>query len=299
MLDGIDSSGKSSTLSLTRSTRSSRISAESYLREALRYFEEGEDLMYKNPVQAGESLYKAAEESVKALAVQFKLRDVLEAVEKAGEWTPADLEKAVARISEKIGEWFRSSWDSAIALKSLAREAGLSSQDLKSRLSSIEKIVREAQIRVMVSLADEIKKLIEITERITGELSGKIDRLSEETRRLEGRYYELREVVDKSVEELKKGINDLSGAVERTRGELIGEIEKSKLEVGGLKGELETLRSQISELQTRASKLEEASTQLSERLNNLSERANFAIRILWPLTIAAIAAAIVTQVVLH
>ena len=52
---------------------------------ALKYLEEGKALADKDPVQASEKLYKAAEEVVKALALHFDLGEVIERVERRGE----------------------------------------------------------------------------------------------------------------------------------------------------------------------------------------------------------------------
>jgi hypothetical protein len=43
---------------------------------------EGEKLINKDPVQASEKLYKAAEEAVKTIAIAFKLSEAEEAVKK-------------------------------------------------------------------------------------------------------------------------------------------------------------------------------------------------------------------------
>ena len=44
---------------------------------ALRYLEEGRALVERDPVQASEKLYRAAEEAVKALALHYGLSDIL------------------------------------------------------------------------------------------------------------------------------------------------------------------------------------------------------------------------------
>jgi exonuclease VII small subunit len=46
----------------------------SRLDSARKYFEEGEALIDRDPVQAGEKLYKACEEAIKALAIYHGLR---------------------------------------------------------------------------------------------------------------------------------------------------------------------------------------------------------------------------------
>jgi hypothetical protein len=120
--------------------------AESHLELAVRYLEEGRNLIDTDPVQASEKLYKAAEEAVKALTIHFNLKDILEDVEKSGTWSVGKLEKAVLSISDKVGDWFRSSWDTAWALHVWGlHEAKFDAEDVKRRLPSIDKMVTETQ----------------------------------------------------------------------------------------------------------------------------------------------------------
>ena len=120
--------------------------AESHLELAVRYLEEGRNLIDRDPVQASEKLYKAAEEAVKALAAYFDLKDILEDVERSGRWSVGKLGKAVLRISEKVGEWFRSSWDAAWVLHVWGfHEAKFDPEDVKARLPDIERMVSEAR----------------------------------------------------------------------------------------------------------------------------------------------------------
>jgi len=123
-----------------------RVAVESHLELASRYFEEGRVLADKDPIQASEKLYKAAEEAVKALAMHFNLSDILEDVEKMSRWTAAELDKAVRRISQKLGKWFRSSWDAAWALHVWGfHEAKLDSGSVKERLEEVGRIIVEAR----------------------------------------------------------------------------------------------------------------------------------------------------------
>ena len=112
---------------------------------ALKYLEEGKALADKDPVQASEKLYKAAEEVVKALALHFDLGEVIERVERRGRWTVTELEKAVEVIADKLGEWFRYSWDSAWVLHVWGfHEAKLDSRAVKLRAPDVERMVLEA-----------------------------------------------------------------------------------------------------------------------------------------------------------
>ena len=122
------------------------VATESHLELSLKYLEEGKTLVDKDPVQASEKLYKAAEEAVKALTIHLDLRNILESVEKRGRWTVTELEKAVIKISEKLGRWFSSAWDRAWALHVWGfHETKFDVEDVRERLPIVEKIVLEAQ----------------------------------------------------------------------------------------------------------------------------------------------------------
>jgi hypothetical protein len=113
---------------------------------ALSFLEEGKSFVEKNPVQASEKLYKAAEESVKLLALYLGISDVLAQVRQRNRWTVTDLEKAVEAISHKLGDWFGEAWDRAWALHVWGfHEAKFDSEAVKIRLPYIEKIVEETK----------------------------------------------------------------------------------------------------------------------------------------------------------
>ncbi len=85
-----------------------------HLELARKFLEEGKALVYKDPVQASEKLYKAAEEAVKALAIRLGL-DEAERAAKAGRWTAELLFHAVDSISARLGVkefrlWWRVAW---------------------------------------------------------------------------------------------------------------------------------------------------------------------------------------------
>jgi hypothetical protein len=114
--------------------------------EARRCLEEGRALVERDPVQASEKLYRAAEEAVKALAECAGLEDVLRRVSERGRWTVTDLEKAVLRLSERLGEWVRPAWDSAWALHVWGfHEGKFDAEDVAARAPDVERIVLEAE----------------------------------------------------------------------------------------------------------------------------------------------------------
>jgi hypothetical protein len=124
----------------------SQTAVEAHLELSHRYLEEGRALVSRDPVQASEKLYKAAEEAVKALAIFYNLQDVLSGVEGKGRWTVSYLEKAVEAISERLGGWFLQSWDNAWALHVWGfHEAKLDSKAVEIRLPYVERMVLEAE----------------------------------------------------------------------------------------------------------------------------------------------------------
>jgi hypothetical protein len=123
-----------------------RVAGEARLELSHRYLGEGKALVNRDPVQASEKLYKAAEEAVKALAIFYNLQDVLAGVEEKGRWTVSYLEKAVEAISERLGGWFGEAWDRAWALHVWGfHEAKLDSKAVEMRLPYVERMVLEAE----------------------------------------------------------------------------------------------------------------------------------------------------------
>jgi hypothetical protein len=113
---------------------------------AERFLAEGRDLIDKDPVQASEKLYKAAEEAVKALAIALNLEEARKAVESGGWWSKL-LEKAAQGIAKALGvKEFILWWDAAYKLHVDGfHEAKLSSEDVKDRYGYIEEMVNQAK----------------------------------------------------------------------------------------------------------------------------------------------------------
>ena len=120
--------------------------AYKHLDLALKFLEEGKALVDKDPVQASEKLYKAAEEAVKALAIHYNLGDILEVVGKRGRWTVTELDKVVRRLYKVVGKWLKDSWESANYLHIWGfHEAKLDQEAVKSDLPDIERVVMEVK----------------------------------------------------------------------------------------------------------------------------------------------------------
>jgi hypothetical protein len=103
--------------------------------EASTYMEKGD------AVQSSEKLYKAAEESVKALAERFNLEEV-KAAEERGRWTVTLLEKAVGKLVGKLGMDVEVAWAEANYLHVWGfHETKLDVEDVKRRVFAIRKLI--------------------------------------------------------------------------------------------------------------------------------------------------------------
>jgi uncharacterized protein (UPF0332 family) len=113
---------------------------------AERFLAEGRELIDKDPVQASEKLYKAAEEAVKALAIALNLEEAKKAIESGGWWSKL-LEKAARDIAKALGvKEYILWWDAAYKLHVDGfHEAKLSSEDVKDRYGYIEEMVNQAK----------------------------------------------------------------------------------------------------------------------------------------------------------
>jgi len=110
---------------------------------AKKYLNEGKKLVEKDPVQASEKLYKAVEESIKALAIVENLEEILRRVKNRGRWTVTDLDKAARKLSKKIGKWVLHTLDHAWTLHVWGfHEGKLDSEAVKERIPEIEKMVK-------------------------------------------------------------------------------------------------------------------------------------------------------------
>ena len=124
-----------------------------HLELAEKFLSEGRELIDKDPVQASEKLYKAAEEAVKIIAIALKLPEADGAV-KRGRWTTGLLESAVISIMKRLGvnelyHW----WDSAYKLHVDGfHEAKLRSDDARLRLGDVEALVNLANKVLYTSL---------------------------------------------------------------------------------------------------------------------------------------------------
>ena len=117
-----------------------------HLNLAKKFLEEGRKLADRDPIQASEKLYKAAEETIKALTMRLNLSDVLSRVTARGRWTVTDLEKAVRILKKRVGKMVMEAWDTAWYLHVLGfHEAKLDSEGVKERIESIEALIRKTQ----------------------------------------------------------------------------------------------------------------------------------------------------------
>ncbi|WP_291766591.1 PaREP1 family protein, partial [Caldivirga sp. UBA161] len=87
--------------------------SRAHLELAIKFLNEGKGLIDKDPIQAGEELYKAAEEAIKAIAITLNLEEAGRAGE-INRWTTQLLFDAVDDASDKVGKrelrWWGRAW---------------------------------------------------------------------------------------------------------------------------------------------------------------------------------------------
>lgn len=111
---------------------------------AIEFFHKGLAEIDGDPVQASEKLYKSVEEGVKALAIYYDLREVLDKVRDRGRWSVRDLEDAVVRLSKILGEWLRRAWEAAYYLHVEGfHEGRLGSASVRERVGDVERVIEE------------------------------------------------------------------------------------------------------------------------------------------------------------
>ncbi|AEA12535.1 PaREP1 domain containing protein [Thermoproteus uzoniensis 768-20] len=115
--------------------------ASAHVELAERFLAEGRGLVDRDPVQASEKLYRAAEEAVKALATALGLGEA-ERAREYGRWTAQLLFQAVDSASRIAGRDLRLLWRAAwfLHVEGL-HEARLNSAQVKEDVEYVEKIV--------------------------------------------------------------------------------------------------------------------------------------------------------------
>lgn len=119
---------------------------EAHLELAIKFLNEGKSLVDKDPIQASEKLYKAAEEAIKAVAITLNLDEANTALEQ-GRWTASLLFDAVDSISLKLNTrdirlWWGRAW--FLHVEGF-HEARLKPRHIKNDIEYIERIVKLAE----------------------------------------------------------------------------------------------------------------------------------------------------------
>nr|WP_291999452.1 PaREP1 family protein [Caldivirga sp.] len=120
--------------------------SKAHLQLAENFLREGEDLVDKDPIQASEKLYKAAEEAINAIAVSLNLDEAKNA-EIQGRWTTVLLFDAVDSISMKLNlKEVRLWWGRAWFLHVEGfHEARLKPRHIKENVEYIKRIINLAK----------------------------------------------------------------------------------------------------------------------------------------------------------
>ncbi|MEZ0290247.1 MAG: PaREP1 family protein [Sulfolobales archaeon] len=113
---GVDVESKIIEILLNELKLDPREELEVYIELAERFLYEGKNLVDKDPVQASEKLYKAAEESVKALVIIHRVEEIIARVRERGRWRSEDLFNAVTMLRSVYGDEIRRLWNTAWTL---------------------------------------------------------------------------------------------------------------------------------------------------------------------------------------
>ncbi len=124
--------------------------AEVYLELAERYLEEAKEYIVKgDPVQASEKMYKAVEESLKALALIYRTPEYEKAL-REGRWWTQLLGKTARRLSKILGEpRIIDTWSRAYDVHVWGfHEAKYSVDDIREDLECIEWLLEYTKRRI-------------------------------------------------------------------------------------------------------------------------------------------------------
>ena len=120
--------------------------SRAHLELAERFLREGVELIDRDPVQASEKLYKAAEEAIKAIAIALNLDEARIAGDQ-GRWATTLLFDAVESVSSRLNNrdvrlWWRAAW--FLHVEGF-HEARLKPMHIKEDVEYIEDIVKLAR----------------------------------------------------------------------------------------------------------------------------------------------------------
>ena len=112
---------------------------------ARQFLEKGRKLADRDPVQASEKLYKAAEEAVKALILKHGIGEVVERVRERGRWRAEDFFEAISRFRRIYGDDVKRWWSIAWELHAWGlHEAKATPSYVRERIVDVENLVKLA-----------------------------------------------------------------------------------------------------------------------------------------------------------
>jgi transcription initiation factor TFIIB len=128
-----------------------------HIKLALEYLNDGKMLVDKDPIQASEKLYKAAEESIKALALHLNLKNQGKNT-KRGKWSETELTNAIKHISERHGIQFLQAWADAQTLHNMSfHKTNIDPKTIKPKLQNIENMITETQNIIRNTFSAQVK----------------------------------------------------------------------------------------------------------------------------------------------
>ena len=121
---------------------------EIHVKLSEKYLRDGKELIDKDPIQASEKLYKAAEEALKVLIMRNNIEKILKKVKERGRWRVDDLFEGVSELRKIFGDDVRRWWSTAWELHVWGfHEAKATKEYVEERI-------------------EDIKKFLELTERV-------------------------------------------------------------------------------------------------------------------------------------
>ena len=116
---------------------------EVHVELARRFLEEGKALVDKDPVQASEKLYKAAEEAIKALVIKHGITEIIDRVRERDRWKTEDFFDAINVLNNIYGDDTRRWWSTAWTLHVWGfHEAKATREFVKASIQDIEQLVK-------------------------------------------------------------------------------------------------------------------------------------------------------------
>ena len=182
--------GETGIMTIETSSESEKYSADLCINEALRDLSTALNAVEVNYTEAIKNLYSAAVKGIVAISIHNGLHGTpVEVCSLTSDklFDDTSILGEINKIALITNDEVRSSWDSVVALRTLAREGGVDNVDVKFRIGAVENILSEARSQILYStIKTHMKELrsdlrTEI-ERFKGDVEETLKSLSSEVK---------------------------------------------------------------------------------------------------------------------